>query len=363
MWISSKRLQRDVARWRANNWLTAEGAVQIQKELAVPGREVGLASVLGVLAACLLGFAAMSFVAANWQAMPRLGRLGVLFGGHWLAYLAAGVAFSRNHPWLAHAAVLLGACIFGASIMLIAQMFHIDTHPPTGVLVWAIGALAAAVAVPSPPTLGLSALLVGLWGGWETSILDGVYWPFLIGWAAIVIAAYVMRWAPGRHFAGLLFAGWAVALGPYLPGYGGFKLVVAVGGGALALGALLSTLDGDLKGVSRAVLGYGLIIVGAALFSIQFIETISNADLVLWAILALALTLGAIAWGMHTENRGLVWLGYAGFAIEVLGLYFKTVGTLLGNAGFFLSAGVIVLILAAVAYRIHRQPTAAEAAP
>ena len=41
----------------------------------------------------------------------------------------------------------------------------------------------------------------------------------------------------------------------------------------------------------------------------------------------------------------LLWLGYAGFSIEVLGIYFKTVGTLLGSSLFFLSAGVLVILL------------------
>ncbi|MEI9901684.1 MAG: hypothetical protein WDN31_18005 [Hyphomicrobium sp.] len=49
----------------------------------------------------------------------------------------------------------------------------------------------------------------------------------------------------------------------------------------------------------------------------------------------------------------MLWLGYAGFSIEVLGIYFKTVGTLLGSSLFFLSAGVLVILLSVVAYRLH----------
>jgi uncharacterized membrane protein len=49
----------------------------------------------------------------------------------------------------------------------------------------------------------------------------------------------------------------------------------------------------------------------------------------------------------------MLWLGYAGFSIEVLALYFKTIGTLLGSSLFFLSVGVIIVLLAAAAYRLH----------
>jgi uncharacterized membrane protein len=59
----------------------------------------------------------------------------------------------------------------------------------------------------------------------------------------------------------------------------------------------------------------------------------------------------------------MLWLGYAGFSIEVLALYFKTVGTLLGSSLFFLSAGVIVILLAAAAYRLHARGVAAEPQP
>ena len=48
-----------------------------------------------------------------------------------------------------------------------------------------------------------------------------------------------------------------------------------------------------------------------------------------------------------------LWLGYGGFSLEVLALYFKTVGTLLGSSLFFFAAGFIVIALAAVAYRLH----------
>lgn len=361
MWGYKNRLQADVQRWKANGWLTPAGEAGITDELARKGRDVGLASVLAVLAAALLGFAAMTFVASNWDAMPRIARLGLLFSTMWLSYLGAGALFARGHDWLAHAAVLLGASIFGASIMLIAQMFHIDGNPPDGVLTWAIGALLAAVSIPSAPTLGLAAMLVGLWAGWETTLHDQIFWPFLIGWAAISTAAYFMRWSPGRHFSGLLFAGWAIMIGPFVQQHGGFKIVIAIGLAVMVLGLILAELGGDLRRISRAALGYGLVIAGAGLFTVQFVDTTLPGDLILWGIASLALTLAAVAWGMRTENRGLIWLGYVGFAVEVLGLYFKTVGTLLGTSTFFLSAGVIVLLLAVVAYRIHGRQLAAEA--
>ena len=48
----------------------------------------------------------------------------------------------------------------------------------------------------------------------------------------------------------------------------------------------------------------------------------------------------------------------------MLGVYFKTVGTLLGSSLFFLSAGVLVILLVVAAYRLHaRVQPGMEAAP
>ena len=58
--------------------------------------------------------------------------------------------------------------------------------------------------------------------------------------------------------------------------------------------------------------------------------------------------------GLRTGQRHLVWLGYCGFSAEILALYFKTIGSLLGSSLFFLVAGLIVIALAGLAWRLHR---------
>src|SRR5690606_18866048 len=130
----------------------------------------------------LIGFAVMSFVAANWQSMPKLARIIMLLAGMAGSYGLAGVLASRGQRAFADAAVLAGVGIFGAAIMLIAQMYHMEGHPPDAVLVWGAGALLAGAGLRSRPTLGLAMLLSGLWAGWETALSNAVFWPFLLGW-------------------------------------------------------------------------------------------------------------------------------------------------------------------------------------
>lgn len=353
MWAYRKRLERDLPRWREAGWVTQDGEAEIRKELESSSRSIHLAPILGVLGAVLIGFAAMSFVAANWDEMPRLARLALILAGLISAYGLAGYLFGRGHPAFAHAAILAGVAIFGAGIMLIAQMYYIDGHPPDTVLVWAMGALLAGVLLASNPALALAMLLIGLWSGWESSISGTVHWPFLLGWGAVTVAFVWQRWAPGLHLAAVVLSIWIIGLG-YLA-FDGDGHAVVVGLGLLigALGLAGPIFAKPLQAVSAPALGYGMAIAFAGLLAMQFVEKPPLGGLILLAIATLALVLSAVGYGLRTGRTGALWLGYAGFSIEVLALYFKTVGTLLGTSLFFLAAGLIVMALAAVAYRLH----------
>ena len=108
-----RRLRRDLTRWRAEGWVTAEGETAILSELARPPRMLGLAGALATLGAVLLGFAAMSFIAANWSELPKLVRLGLVFGALLGTYAVTAALFERGLSVFAHAALLLGSALFG----------------------------------------------------------------------------------------------------------------------------------------------------------------------------------------------------------------------------------------------------------
>jgi len=361
----AKRLDRDLVRWREAGWISTDGETAIRRDVAsAEGGKLDLATALGVLGAVLIGFGAMSFVAAHWSEMPRLFRLALIFGGLFASYGFAGALFERNHPTFAHAAILVGVSIFGAGIMLIAQMFHIEGHPPDAVLTWALGALGAGAILRSNPALAVAMLLMCLWGGWETSDDGSTFWPFLLGWSAVTAAIAWRRWEAGLHLAAVALALWIVSLGYTLFHGNGHGIVVIIGLLVAAAGIAAPHIDARFATWSTTGLAYGLCIAFAGLFALQFIKDPSLGAFVLLAILSLALVLGGVALGLKLVSPALLWLGYAGFSIEVLGIYFKTVGTLLGSSLFFLSAGVLVILLSVIAYRLHtRVQPGAEVAP
>ncbi len=362
MWNYNKRMMAEASRWRDAGWISPDGEAAIRADLAGRKSGVGLAASLSILAAILIGFAVMSFVAANWQDMPRVFRLGLLLGLLWAAYGTAVYLFSRGAGSFAHACVLLGSAVFGASIMLISQMYHMDGSPPDAVLVWALGALFAGVMFRSNPALAFAIVLMSVWGTWEAGRREEVFWPFVLGWAAVSSAFVWQRWRPGVHLSGLSLTGFVVSLGYLLDGGHAHHLVVIVGVVFAGLVIVGETTRPELSDLFSPMLGYAIVTTFCGLFALQFIEPMRTADgtmdsarleFMVLAAVTLVLMLAAVWWGMSHHSRGALWLGYIGFSIEILGIYQKTVGTLLGTSLFFLIAGLIVAALAYMAYRLH----------
>jgi uncharacterized membrane protein len=353
MWSYRKRVDRDLARWREAGWITPDGETAIRRDLEQGVRTLGLANALAILSAVLIGFAVMSFVASNWQEMPRILRLGLLLAALWTAYGLAGWFAQRSMSGFAHAAVLLGVGIFGASIMLISQMYHMDGNPSDAVLLWAAGTLLAGVVLRSNPALALAMILVVVWGVMEAFRLDRVFWPFLGPWALVSAAYYWQRWRPGIHLSGLALTGFLVSLGYRLNDGHAHGLVVALGLAVIGVALAGERMKPELPRLWSGTLNYGLAIALAGLWALQFWESPPLDVFTLLAVIALGLLIAAIFWGLKSGNRGALWIGYAGFSFEILAVYIQTIGTLLNTSLFFLVAGLIVSALAAVAYRLH----------
>lgn len=356
MWsFYKKRLAQDLERWQANGWLTEHGRAQIAADVVKGGNELGLASALGIIASVLFGFAAISFVAAHWQDIPRLARLLLLVASVWTGYGAAGVFNGRGHPAFADAAVLFAVAMFGASIMLISQMYNINGNPPDGLLLWWVGALFAGVVLRSNPSLAFAMVLVCTWSLFEMLERDGVHWPFLIGWALCTAAFYWQHWRPGLHLSGLTLSIFVVSLGYLLDGGHQHSLVAMIGLVVAGAAVIAEKTKPDLDHLTGPILAYAIAVAYAGLFALQFVEDPSLGTLIALATLTLILLLAAITHGLATRNRGAVWLGYIAFSTEVLAVYWKTVGSILGTSLFFLISALIVTGLAYLALRIARR--------
>ena len=193
---------------------------------------------------------------------------------------------------------------------------------------------------------------------------DEAHLAFLALWAAAAALAYLLQWRPGLHLAAVGLVIWLVPVGYFVLDKHAHWIVVLAGLTAVAASTAGARHLDRLAPLSLASFGYAIATAFAGLFILQFIdenwthsvqEPNGLRNLVLLAVLTLALLLGAMIWGIHTDNRTALWLAYAGFAVEIFTLYLKTFGDLLNTSLFFLVAAIIVSGLAWLAYRLHQR--------
>jgi uncharacterized membrane protein len=359
MFISRVRLFSDIARWQAEGHITPQGAAEIRRDLDSRTIGTGPTGALAVLGAILLGFAIMSFVAANWAAMPKLAKLALLFSGIAASYGTAFELFRRNLDVFAHAAVLAGVALFGGAIMLIAQMYHMDGHPPDAVWLWALGALAAGWLLKSNPALAAATVLICVWSFMEvTGSSRNIHWGFLPMWALAAGGIATTRWVRGMHLLALALSGWIVASCLQADSHTGRMMLTLIGLALAAIAAFAGDTIDRWRRISPTMLVHGMVLAYVGLFLIQFFpgylyRSGVKPNLWLWGSITLALLIAAMAAGWRTHNSRVLWLAYTGFAIEIFALYIAKIGSLLGTSAFFLVTGILVMALAVLAYRMR----------
>jgi uncharacterized membrane protein len=98
---------------------------------------------------------------------------------------------------------------------------------------------------------------------------------------------------------------------------------------------------------------HGLIGFLTAMAMIQF-ELVDGSGFGLASAVTLAGIAAAILLGGR-QSRGLRWLAYIGFAFELFIIYGVMMESMLGTAGFFLAAAIILGLLAFVIIRIEKR--------
>ncbi|MEW6645735.1 MAG: DUF2157 domain-containing protein [Pseudomonadota bacterium] len=369
----NKQLQQRLPHWIEQGWVSADNAAYILADVQSAERHGPryLALAFSVLGVVLLGSGVITFFAANWAAMPKLLKLGVLFSALWGSHVLAGVFERRQLPLLATAMLLLGVILFGSNIMLIAQIYHISAHYPDGVLVWALGGMLTGWLMRSQPALVAGIGLGVLWTGLESQGFDrAVHWPFLPFLAAAVVPVLRQRWRIALHVAlvGLLAWSWFTFLAMSGWGYrdsAALYLVQVYFLAYLALflvGMLLQQHD-DWQVLAHVMQRYAAFAALACLYLLTFPDVLRQGrhdDAVWWMLTVVALLVVTVlaAWHYRTTTGSarppfLNWgLGVL-FAVVVLLLvnlaaerHMAAVLALLFNLVYF--AGLLWLLQAAL---------------
>jgi uncharacterized membrane protein len=116
--------------------------------------------VLLALAYLFMGLALILLISENWEELPRLLRMGGLIA---LLILIYGLALRKIEHTNTILLVFLANIVYGASIILIAQMYHLGEHMPDGIFWWALGILPFPFLLRSNFLMLLPLILGTLW--------------------------------------------------------------------------------------------------------------------------------------------------------------------------------------------------------
>ena len=425
------RLQDDLDRWVGKELISRSTAEALIQESRSQRSSYSFSSIVIVLGVICLCFAAMTFVAANWEQMPRLLRVLLLLACLWAAYGGATYAQARSYTTISDALVLLGCGIFGAAIMLVGQMYHLQGRAQDAVLLWACGTLVAVAVLRSTGALWLAIGLFLLWFWFDVQPTFGsgraeinFYYPVTWGICAVLawwlasrrsahlLAIGLLVWVAvtvailtDRHetltYAAIAYCVTFLAVGltifvseqrPILKGFEGaviqylvFCLVFLTSLWVLAVS--FNSNDKKLLEVIDTISYYPLVIcflvtAGLAAYAmmkrsmqvydlafcafwigatIVMISPLGRAVPFFAEAFALGLSIWLIRMGGRQELPNVTRTGYGAFAVVMLLIYFRTAGTLLGTSGFYLTAGLLLVLGAIFLPRLFRSKSTKEA--
>lgn len=336
-------------------------------------------SIVSILGAICLGAGSILFVASNWEQLPRLSRVaillvstfGALFGGFKLA-------FDSDYPKTGIGLVFTACIIWGASIALIAQIYHIHSdHTSNGLLLWFFGVIPLAYAIQSRAVCGLALAGFLVWISWRFTESYG-HW--------VLLGLFILHHAVGLNLYCLgLFHNYSKTSDGDSGLFAEFSTTYRLFGAIMvSVVAIPLTFHGAIqelsRGSSRLGGAWAIIVVmyflaiglsvcamlsgkradssfrigeGIGLLGLSFLGIIlmglpgsgydNHLITVAMNLAVLGIVWGLLKTGIKTGAPGLVNIAVLLFAILVLCRYFDMFYSILDRSLFFIGAGTILL--------------------
>ncbi|MBD2021820.1 DUF2157 domain-containing protein [Leptolyngbya sp. FACHB-36] len=141
-------------------------------------------TILISLGAVLVGLGAITFVAANWQALSRSMQSALMLSC-FIGVSAAGFYVWRSGKQrLGESLLLLAGLLLGANLALMSQIFHQSGELYELFLVWSFGVTAMAYSLRLTSLAGMALILLSI--GFWSSLLSWLNWQEF-GWSSLII--------------------------------------------------------------------------------------------------------------------------------------------------------------------------------
>lgn len=359
--------ERLLTRWTDAGLLDRDGAERIRAFEAAHARSsrlrwpIWLALVFGALT---LAAGVLLFVSAHWDSLSPQVRFA-LVAALVAMFHVGGAMTADRFPAMASTLHAIGTAVLGAGIFLAGQIFNLDEHWPGGLMLWTLGAAAAAALLRSWPQIALVATLAPAWlnaewfvateNRWSSSVFHvAACGSFLLALAYFTavrpdhldLRRRTLAWLGGIWLIPTTLAlafdsGAAFRVQPLPPG-------LRTVGWSVALAAPLIVAIV----MRRAAAWPNLLAIGWALVLIQLRPDVYHVSLYAWwALGAVALA----AWGVHEARTERINLGAAIFAATVLTFYFSHVMDKLERSVSLVGLGLLFLAGGWAIERVRRR--------
>lgn len=357
------RAKADIRRWAEAKLIDDRTAGLLIEDVERNDRRtLSFGNVLAIMAALLFAAAILIFIAASWEAIPRQVRVLMLFATIFAGYVGGAVLKLRGSDGFAEAIWLIAAAAFGGSIALIAQMYHLSGDEMTAILTWSIGTGLAAALLRSGPLTVAGVAIALFWlvsQGFDFwSAVDFPYSYVLVA-ALFWALSYWTGSKVARHLILLSLILYVVLLGFDVDTIA-VPLALAVGSAIVFAAGIAAPepiervvrLDGRLP--IHGLIGFLVGMAIAQAYLIDDVPSLALCALVVFGGVAAAIVLAG------RESRGLRWLAYIGFTMQLCFVYVVMMGTMIGTAGLFLLSGLALGIVAFLITRIEKRMRSPE---
>jgi uncharacterized membrane protein len=398
--------QEALSHWERKKLITSAKAEELRANLPEhhahdqTSRAIQIFSAVG---AVLIGLGVILFVASNWNGMATLFKLALLIAGT-IGTAVAGYMMlyePGKYPKTGLALLFVNVFIFGASIFLVGQIFHLPLDFSLGSFLWFIATLYFAYAMTSRLHLWLAVPLMLLTIGWFWSKHSGIGSEFdfltdsnhsilsllpLIGMGLIATSTLHER-EKYLKFGARTLLHWGLFLillplvlatvdrtlffGFFTPPIDAFVLVVMVLVFIALIGSLLAGHFATSQGKAGVIALFLFLAFASALSLVpQFFgidvhasyimeqslqTTMFTALYVLFILLTFAFLFLVIWYGTLLQSTVFVNLGMIGLAFAIIIQYFSWAFAQLDRSIAFILGGILILAVSAILEKQRRK--------
>ncbi len=331
-------------------------------------------AVLTTLGGLLLTIGVSLIIKSNWQQIGDWVKIGGLTT---LLVAAYGVGWRlkedpRGYPKTGAALLMAGALLFLCGIALVSQIFHLNSRPASGVMIWCLGISAVPWLTRAKGAQFVSLVALFVWLGMEMTSRDSWIYLGSVSNEPVLLSFYFLAgaalWASGlalsstrwkifagmHEFWGLIVMGGVLYILGFWRHFSRFtqpELDWASGAapaGVLLLAAVFAAVAWRHAGKTLRSVGPWLLVALVPIFAISLGRDFGDRGWLWsawsWASLFL-ISIAVIKQGIETQRESWVNLGILFVAVNVVTRYFDLFGTMLEGGVFFILSGALVLAI------------------